>query len=161
MSAAPPRRIAVIIGVVDGDTRDEAFRAALGLSLRGGRIHVAVTDLHAPLGPASQRARATLELMGHVVHQPAAPAAEVAQADVVQADVVEVWGPVHPERAGAPAPASRRAPPRGTTHLVRPGRSPAFATRGEPVLHLPPVLDRDDADRLLDQLLTGDRVVVW
>jgi hypothetical protein len=152
------RRVAIIIGASDGDTRDEAFRAALGLSLRGARVYVAVTDGNAPLGPAAQRARSLLEMMGHVVHQPGAIAAELARADVV-----EVWGgPVGlmPSLPAPPAPAP--APTGGrTTHLARPGRRPPCATPGEPVLHLPPVLDRDDADRLLDQLLTGDRVAVW
>ena len=143
------RRITVLVGAVDGDTRDEAFRAALGLSLRGGRVHVIITDLHATLGPEAQRARAVLAMMGHVVDQPGAPAAAVRDADVV-----EVWGPV------GPAPALP-LPPGATAHVVRPGRRAACPTPGEPVLHLPPALDRDDADRLLDQLLAADRVVVW
>lgn len=134
------RTIVVLIGATDDDTRDEAFRAAVGLTLRGARVHVAgaADTTHA------RRARATLELMGHTVGD-----------RPPLADVVEVWGPVGLAPA-LPAPAAR-----ATTHLVRPGRRATCATPGEPVLHLPPVLDRDDADRLLDQLLAADRVVVW
>ncbi|HUQ05581.1 MAG TPA: hypothetical protein VM261_23925 [Kofleriaceae bacterium] len=146
--------MAVVIGSTDGDTRDEAFRAALGLSLRRARVYVAVTDWQAQLGPAAQRARSLLELMGHVVHQPGGVAGELATADVV-----EIWG--GPVGLVPSLPTTGATAGRTTTHLVRPGRRPACATPGELVLHLPPVLDRDDADRLLDQLLTGDRVAVW
>lgn len=148
-SAAPePRQVTVLVGTVDGATLDEAFRAAVGLSLRGARVHVIVADPDAILGPAAQRARALLELMGHAVDHPGAPAATLGRAHVV-----EVWGTV----GLAPA-----LPPPGTTaHLVRPGRRAACPTPGEPVLHLPPTLDRDAADHFLDQLLAADRIVVW
>jgi len=140
--------IAVIIGVVDGETRDEAMRAALGLTLRGASVRVCVGDPGATLGPESQRARATLTLMGHQVDQPGAIAGAIGPADAV-----EIWGPV------GLAPSLQ--PPGRLTHLVRPGRQAACPTRDEPVLHLPPVLDRDDAERILDQLLAGGPVAVW
>lgn len=143
-----PRHVTVLVGAVDGATGDEAFRAAVGLSLRGARVHVIVTELTATLGPDAQRARALLELMGHTVDQPGAPAAAIRRAHVV-----EVWGPAGLAPA-LPAPGT-------TAHLVRPGRRAACPTPGEPVLHLPPTLARDDADRFLDQLLAADRVVVW
>jgi hypothetical protein len=142
------RTIAVLVGVVDGETRDEAFRAALGLTLRGARLVVCVSDGSATVGAESQRARSLLAMMGHTVQQPGdVPGALAA------ADAIEIWGAV------GPAPAL--APPGRVTHLVRPGRQASCAASGEPVLHLPPVLDRDHADRLLDQLLSGGPVAVW
>jgi hypothetical protein len=71
--------------------------------------------------------------------------------ELASADVVEVWGEAQPGTAATAA----------TAHLVRPGRHAAFPAPDGAVLHIPPVLERDDADRLLDQLLAADRVVVW
>lgn len=143
------RRIAVVIGEVDSDTRDEALRAALGLTLRAASVHVCVAPPRTPLGPEAERARTLLTMMGHQVDVPGTVAAALRGADAV-----EVWGPV------GPAPGQSETG-RTLTHLVRPGRQPAGPTPGEPVLHLPPVLDRDHADRLLDQLLAGGPIAVW
>lgn len=145
------RTIAVVIGAVDTETRDEAMRAALGLTLRNARVHVVVAPLGVQLSGEAQRACALLTMMGHPVDNPG-----VVRAALEAADAIAIWGSVHPERPGAPATGSRR-----TTHLVRPGRRPACPAPGEPVLELPRVLDRDDADRLLDQLLTGGPVAIW
>jgi hypothetical protein len=145
---APTRTIVVIIGSVDGDTRDEAMRAALGLTLRHAAVRVVVAPLGVTLSAEAARASATLILSGHRVDNPG-----VVSAALRTADAVEIWGPVDPA-PGLP-------PPGRLTHLVRPGRRQACLMGGEPVLHLPPVLDRDDADRLLDQLLAGGPVAVW
>jgi hypothetical protein len=152
--SARVRSIVVLVGETDDETRDEAFRAAVGLTLRGAHVHVVVTDPHAPLGASAQRARATLELMGHRVTLAPAGLDELARADAV-----EVWGAAPP--AVAPGASGVSGVSGGTVHLVRPGRRAAVSAPTAAVLHLPPVLDRADADRLLDQLLAADRVVVW
>lgn len=143
------RTIAVVIGAVDPETRDEAMRAALGLTLRDAKVHVVIAPLGVQLVGESQRARSLLSMMGHQVDNPG-----VVSAATRAADAIEVWGPVE-TAPGLPAP------PGQLTHLVRPGRRPACPIPGEPVLELPRVLDRDDADRILDQLLAGGPVAIW
>lgn len=174
MSDAKPgqratRTIAVIVGAVEEETRDEALRAAVGLTLRNATVQVFLTDLHAPLGPAGQRARSVLTMMGHGVdqisHDSSDPQGDIAATirlatAIRSADAIEIWGPVAPIRA--PGPPAPPGPPRpAVTHLVRPGHTPACPAPGEPVLHLPQHLDRDAADRLLDPLLAGGPVAVW
>jgi hypothetical protein len=75
----------VTVGVVVR-TRDparvaEALRAAVGLTLRGARVRVAVAA--PPADPASRRALATLRELGHD--------ADAREDEALAADVVEVW----------------------------------------------------------------------
>ena len=138
----------MLVGRCDAATADEALRGALGLTLRGAHVHVVLTEPGLAFGPQGQRATATLELFGHRVEGTGAPAAAL-----VAADVVEIWGEVSPGPAG-PGPDP-------LTHLVRPGRAPAFGSPGQRVLHLEPDLDDARADLLLDDLLAGGPVAVW
>lgn len=90
------KRIAVIVRAADPDRVAEALRAAVGLGLRGDRVHVVLAagagavDEHAPPAQGHARALATLRMLGHdVVHADEDPAAE---AEAVRAaDAVEVW----------------------------------------------------------------------
>lgn len=80
MKASP--RILVIATSLEPHRQAEALRAALGLTLRGGRIEVLVGAL---LSPAAVRAVATLRAFGHTVHERDVSAA------IAEADAVEVW----------------------------------------------------------------------
>ena len=64
----------------------EALRAALGLTLRGATVEVAVEG--SLLTPLAERAAATLRSFGHAVGTLASGELEVALA---RADAVEVW----------------------------------------------------------------------
>jgi hypothetical protein len=88
------KRIAVIVRTADPDRVAEALRAAVGLGLRGDRVHVVLAagavDEHAPPAQGHARALATLRMLGHdVVHADEDPAAEATA--VRAADAVEVW----------------------------------------------------------------------
>jgi hypothetical protein len=133
---------AVIIGTVDPATADEALRAAVGLTLRGARVQVVLTDPSLTPGPRGERALATLQMFGHHVDGPAALPAALDHA------TVEIWGPV-------PATTTTDHP---RVHLVRPGRRAAVVAPGDTVLDLPDHLDDAAADHLLDLL---DRAIVW
>ena len=75
--------IVVIVQARDPHRQAEALRAALGLTLRGSRVHVIVD---APLAtPLAQRAADTLRSFGHHVGP-----GDVASA-IRAADAVEVW----------------------------------------------------------------------
>lgn len=124
-------RIAVIVASADPATVAEAWRAALGLTLRGAAVTVATVAGSADGGPAAARARATLALFGHAVDGDAA---------VIDAEVIERWG----ELASVDAP---RAQP--VVHLVRPGRAPGAVAPGDRVLQLGADVD---ADLVLDAL---------
>jgi hypothetical protein len=82
------KRIAVIVRTTNSDRVAEALRAAVGLGLRGDRVHVVLTagavHDHAP----ATRALATLRMLGHDVDD-ADPDAEARA--VRAADAVEVW----------------------------------------------------------------------
>lgn len=74
--------IVVIARTQDPHRQAEALRAALGITLRGGRVEVV---LDGPLlTPLARRAADTLVAFGHVV------GAELGAA-LARADVVEVW----------------------------------------------------------------------
>jgi hypothetical protein len=91
------KRIAVIVRAADPDRVAEALRAAVGLGLRGDRVHVVLAagagavDEHAQ----AARAMATLRMLGHdlvLVSQNDAENADDAEAAAVRAaDAVEVW----------------------------------------------------------------------
>jgi len=85
MTAAPPA-ILVIVRTRDPHRQAEALRAALGLTLRGARVEVAVDE---PLATAlARRAADTLRSFGH----PVGPAAGAAlAAALARAGRVEVW----------------------------------------------------------------------
>ncbi len=68
----------VIVRTTDPHRQAEALRAALGLTLRGARVHVVVGEL---LTPLARRSAETLVSFGHVVD------GEL----VLDADAVEVW----------------------------------------------------------------------
>jgi phosphomannomutase len=79
--------ILVVATTRDPHRQAEALRAALGLTLRGARVEVAVVP--PLLTPLAQRAADTLRAFGHVVGElPIGP--ELAAA-LVRADRVEVW----------------------------------------------------------------------
>ena len=122
-------RIAVIVASADPATVAEAWRAAVGLTLRGAAVTVATVAGSADGGAAATRARATLALFGHAVD--ADPAA-------IDADVIERWGDL---RGTVDARAA------AVLHLVRPGRAPVAVAPGDRVLQLGPDVD---ADALLD-----------
>lgn len=85
------RRVAVIIRASHPARVAEGLRAALGLSLRGDRIEVVVTDAAAYAGqcsdPAIRRPLATLAALGHEVVWGDAAMARALE----RADAVEVW----------------------------------------------------------------------
>lgn len=87
------KRIAVIVRAADPDRVAEALRAAVGLGLRGDRVHVVLAG-GAP-GAGAARALATLRLLGHEVDHADGNArgnADEAMARAVRAaDAVEVW----------------------------------------------------------------------
>jgi hypothetical protein len=74
--------ILIIVQARDPHRQAEGLRAALGVTLRGGRVEVVIAE--PLLTPLAQRAAATLVSFGHVV------GAELADA-LARADVVEVW----------------------------------------------------------------------
>ena len=78
--------ILVVIRTTDPHRQAEALRAALGLTLRGARVEVALDEpLHTPL---AQRAADTLRAFGHVITD--AASSPLGQA-LARADRVEVW----------------------------------------------------------------------
>lgn len=79
-------RILVIATSRDPHRQSEALRAALGLTLRGASVEVALAE--PPLTPLAERAAATLRSFGHAVEPYADDALPAALA---RADRVEVW----------------------------------------------------------------------
>ncbi len=75
-------RILIIVQSRDPHRQAEGLRAALGVTLRGGRVEVVIAE--PLLTPLAQRAAATLASFGHVV------GASLSEA-LARADVVEVW----------------------------------------------------------------------
>jgi hypothetical protein len=76
-------RILVVAATRDPHRQSEALRAALGLTLRGARVEVAVAE--PLLTPLAQRAADTLRSFGHEVGPRDLAAA------LARADRVEVW----------------------------------------------------------------------
>ena len=74
--------ILVIATTRDPHRQAEALRAALGLTLRGARVEVAIAE--PLLTPLARRAADTLRSFGHIV------GADLAEA-LARADRVEVW----------------------------------------------------------------------
>jgi hypothetical protein len=136
------RALAIAIDHGDPAAVAEAWRAAVGLTLRGAAVTVAVRPGSADGGAAADRAKATLALFGHVVD---------ADPDRLVGDVIEAWTDGVDRGAGPPDPA--------VLHLVRPGRGrPAWV--GAPgVLQLPAPADVD-YDALLDAVAAAP-VRVW
>jgi hypothetical protein len=86
------KRIAVIVRTADPDRVAEALRAAVGLGLRGDRVHVVLAAGVTHDHPQATRALATLRMLGHDVDTGADGDAEAAEAWAVRAaDAVEVW----------------------------------------------------------------------
>jgi hypothetical protein len=84
--SARPRLICVVIDTADQRRVAEALRAAVGLGLRGDRVHVVTgPDFDGDASPAITRATGTLRALGHAVTTTGAGAA------VRGADAVEVW----------------------------------------------------------------------
>lgn len=79
-------KILVIATTCDPHRQAEALRAALGLTLRGARVEVAVVE--PLLTPLARRAADTLRSFGHTVGSLAGAALAEALA---RADRVEVW----------------------------------------------------------------------
>lgn len=78
--------ILVVIRTTDPHRQAEALRAALGLTLRGARVEVAIDEpLHTPL---ARRAAETLRAFGHAI---ADSASDHLGAALARADRVEVW----------------------------------------------------------------------
>jgi len=91
MTAGPTTGATGIIILVIAATRDphrqaEALRAALGLTLRGAHVEVAIAE--PLLTPLARRAADTLRSFGHAVGQQGG--ADLAEA-LARADRVEVW----------------------------------------------------------------------
>jgi hypothetical protein len=78
--------ILVVARARDPHRQAEALRAALGLTLRGARVEVAVAE--PLLSPLAERAADTLRSFGHTVR--ALPDGELGDA-LARADRVEVW----------------------------------------------------------------------
>jgi hypothetical protein len=78
--------ILVVSRTRDPHRQAEALRAALGLTLRGARVEVAVAE--PLLSPLAQRAADTLRSFGHAVRD--LPDGELCDA-LARADRVEVW----------------------------------------------------------------------
>ena len=78
----PALTILVIAATRDPHRQAEALRAALGLTLRGARVEVAVAE--PLLTPLAQRAADTLRAFGH-------PVGVDADQALARADRVEVW----------------------------------------------------------------------
>lgn len=132
MTGRPTLAIAIDHG--DPAAVAEAWRAAVGLTLRGAAVVVAVRPGSADGGAAAARARATLALFGHVVD---------GDPDRLVADAIEAWTDGVDRGAHAPDPA--------VVHLVRPGRGRASWAGAPGVLQLP-APDDVDYDALLDAL---------
>lgn len=139
MSAAA---IAIVIDCGDAAAVAEAWRAAVGLTLRGAAVTVAVRTGSADGGAGATRARATLSMFGHAVD---------GDPDRVAADVIEAWTDGVDRGAAPPAP--------GVVHLVRPGRRPAAWADDAAVLQLGAPADVD-YDAVLTALAAGP-VRVW
>jgi hypothetical protein len=77
-------RILVLAQTRNPHRQSEALRAALGLTLRGATVEVAVDE--PLLLPLAERSAAALRSFGHTV----VPLAELSAA-IARADVVEVW----------------------------------------------------------------------
>lgn len=73
----------------DPHRQGEALRAALGVTLRGGRVEVLVEG--ALVTPLARRAAETLRAFGHQVDELEAVTAEMLATALARADVVEVW----------------------------------------------------------------------
>lgn len=85
-----PMTILVIATTRDPQRQAEALRAALGLTLRGARVEVAVAE--PLLTPLARRAADTLRSFGHVVGPlPGDPAGDELAGALARADRVEVW----------------------------------------------------------------------
>jgi hypothetical protein len=84
--------ILVVVATRDPHRQSEALRAALGLTLRGARVEVAVDE--PLLTPLAQRAADTLRAFGHWIGPLGGPpgGADSALAEpLARADRVEVW----------------------------------------------------------------------
>lgn len=138
------RRVAIVIDARDPAIVAEAWRAAVGVSLRGAAVAVATVAASADAGADAARARATLALFGHDVDgDPAALAA----------DVIELWRD-DAARWTAAAPAR----PTAIAHLVRSGRAAAAVAARDRVLQL----DADvDYAAVLDAIAAADAACVW
>ena len=77
--------ILVVVRTRDPHRQAEALRAALGLTLRGARVEVAVAG--PLLSPLAQRAADTLRSFGHEVSS----LGEDLSAALARADRVEIW----------------------------------------------------------------------
>ena len=137
------RAIAIVIASADAATVAEAWRAAVGVSLRGARVAVATAAGSADGGPAASRARSTLALFGHDV---------AADAAAVAADAAEIW------RGPAPVDLAAAAPHAPRLHLVRAGRAPGAVAAGDRVLQL--TADVDHA-AVLDAVAAAGATWVW
>ncbi|MBP6847276.1 MAG: hypothetical protein KA201_26180 [Kofleriaceae bacterium] len=126
--------IAIVIDHRDPVTVAEAWRAAVGVSLRGARVIVAVRPGSADGGAGAARARATLALFGHAID---------GDPDQLEADVIEHW------YDGAPTPTAALAARAPVVHLVRAGRAVGAVAPGDRVLQLGSPADVD-FDRVLD-----------
>ena len=78
-------RILVVASSRDPHRQSEALRAALGLTLRGAQVEVAVAE--PLLTPLAQRAADTLRSFGHEV----AALGDDLSAALARADRVELW----------------------------------------------------------------------
>lgn len=78
-------RILVVVSTRDPHRQSEALRAALGLTLRGARVEVAVAE--PLLTPLAQRAADTLRSFGHDVSS----LDEDLSPPLARADRVEIW----------------------------------------------------------------------
>jgi hypothetical protein len=81
-----PITILVVATSRDPHRQAEALRAALGLTLRGARVEVAVAE--PLLTPLARRAADTLRSFGYTV---ATPVDGALAAAILRADRVEVW----------------------------------------------------------------------
>jgi len=129
--ASPVAPLALTIAIVI-DHRDpaavaEAWRAAVGVSLRGARVIVAVRPGSADGGAAAQRAQATLALFGHAVD---------GDPDRVAADVIEHWYDGAPPARGAALSPPGETPRVPVVHLVRAGRAVGAVAADDRVLQL-------------------------
>ena len=79
------RRIAVVLATEDLPRAREAFRAAVGLCLRGDKVQVVLAVEPPTDDPDIRRAMGALQEFGHSVTRGDTSSA------VEQADVVEVW----------------------------------------------------------------------
>lgn len=162
------RTVGVVIGDAPAAVVAEALRAAVGLTLRGDRVEVAIAAAAlAAAGAGGARAVATLALFDHRVRV-AAPGDAAALAPALAADVVELWGDAAALAPEVPTSGHARL------HLARAGRVPPTPP-GERVLHLPAsagdlastTADTAAAasdthhDVLLAAILAADAILVW